>query len=121
MVEGEDFDMEDEDHDTKRATERMSLKHKTQSQWAKSMIKADYQKMPNRAELEEMLRQGEKLRTKQMGFEDGDQSDENADDIINEYDQDDIDDENNLRSKLGKGVMNMDFMKKLKLGKEKRI
>ena len=51
-----------------------------------------------------MLRQGEKLRTKQMGFEDGDQSDENADDIINEYDQDDIDDENNLRSKLGKGV-----------------
>lgn len=47
-----------------------------------------------------------------MGFEDGDQSDENADDIINEYDQDDIDDENNLRSKLGKGVMNMDFMKK---------
>jgi len=113
MVEGEDFDMEDEDHDTKRATERMSLKHKTQSQWAKSMIKSGLSKdASNRAELEEMLRQGEKLRTKQMGFEDGDQSDENADDIINEYDQDDIDDENNLRSKLGKGVMNMDFMKK---------
>ena len=68
-----------------------------------------------------MLRQGEKLRTKQMGFEDGDQSDENADDIINEYDQDDIDDENNLRSKLGKGVMNMDFMKKLKLEKRREF
>ena len=68
-----------------------------------------------------MLRQGEKLRTKQMGFEDGDQSDENADDIINEYDQDDIDDENNLRSKLGKGVMNMDFMKKAEARKEKNL
>ena len=59
-----------------------------------------------------MLRQGEKLRTKQMGFEDGDQSDENADDIINEYDQDDIDDENNLRSKLGKRCYEYGFHEK---------
>ncbi|CAX40453.1 U3 small nucleolar RNA-associated protein, putative [Candida dubliniensis CD36] len=112
MVENDEFNI-DEDHDSKRAIERMSLKHKTQSQWAKSMIKSGLSKdSSNRVELEEMLRQGEKLRIKQMGFEDGDQSDEDIDDIINEYNQDDINHENKLKNKLGKGVMNMDFMKK---------
>ncbi|KAL6449718.1 UTP14 U3 small nucleolar RNA-associated protein 14 [Candida maltosa Xu316] len=111
MVEGEDLE-DAEDHDMKRATERMSLKHKTQSQWAKSMIKSGLSKdASNRAELEEMLRQGERLRGKQLGFEDGEQSDDDAEAIINEYDNDDDERDNGLRTKLGKGVMNMDFMK----------
>ncbi|RCK66054.1 U3 small nucleolar RNA-associated protein 14 [Candida viswanathii] len=105
-------DEEADDHDVKRATERMSLKHKTQSKWAKSMIKSGLSKdASNRAELEEMLRQGERLRDKQVGFEDGDQSDEGAEDVENEYDHDDEEKDDKLRSKLGKGVMNMDFMK----------
>ncbi|EER30479.1 conserved hypothetical protein [Candida tropicalis MYA-3404] len=108
----DDEDLEGDDHDVKRATERMNLKHKTQSKWAKSMIKSGLSKdASNRAELEEMLRQGERLREKQVGFEDGNQSDEEAENVINEYDHDDEDKDDKLRSKLGKGVMNMDFMK----------
>ncbi|EGW33805.1 uncharacterized protein SPAPADRAFT_134765 [Spathaspora passalidarum NRRL Y-27907] len=109
LVESDDEDTED--HDLNRARERMTLKHKTQSSWAKSMIKSGLTKdANNRAELEEMLRQGEKLRAKQMGFEDGEQSNDEVSDIEREYDQDDEDD--SVRSKLGKGVMGMDFMKK---------
>ncbi|CAI5756168.1 unnamed protein product [Candida verbasci] len=98
---------EEEDQDMKRAKERMSLKHKTQSKWAQSMIKSGLSKdASNRSELEEMLRQGEKLREKQINY-DIDHSDENVSEIEKEY-------ENELeqdRSKLGKGIMNMKFMK----------
>lgn len=109
----ESDESEDEDHDFKRAQERMTLKHKTQSQWAKSMIKSGMSKdASNRGELEEMLRQGERLRTKQLGFKEGDQSDDNVSDLEKEFanDNDEADDEK--RSKLGKGVLAMDFMKK---------
>lgn len=99
-----------EDHDMKRAEERMSLRHKTQSKWAKSMIRAGITKdASTRAELEEMLRTGEKLRTKQLGYENGDQSDSGVSDIEKEYEQDEDDLEE--RTKLGKGVLAMDFMK----------
>lgn len=112
MVEGSDAESDAEDHDLKRAKERMSLKHKTQGSWAKSMIKSGMSKdASTRGDLEEMLRQGEKLRTKQLGFEDGDQSDDNISDIEDEYDNDDKDADDQLRSKLGKGVLGMDFMK----------
>mgnify|MGYP001140729869 CR=1 FL=1 len=112
MVEGSDAESDVEDHDLKRAKERMTLKHKTQGQWAKSMIKSGLSKdASNRAELEEMLRQGEKLRTKQLGYEDGDQSDDAISDIENEYDRDDEEADNQLKNNLGKGVLAMDFMK----------
>lgn len=111
MVEGSDMESDGEEHDIKRAQERMSLKHKTQSQWAKSMIKSGLSKdADNRGELEEMLRQGERLRAKQLGYEDGDQDDRGVSDIEAAYDDDQEEDDAN-RSKLGKGVLNMDFMK----------
>ncbi|KAG7663068.1 uncharacterized protein J8A68_003411 [[Candida] subhashii] len=100
---------EDDDADLKRAQERMSLKHKTQSSWAKSMIKSGLSKdASNRAELEEMLRQGEKLREKQMGFPEGEGgSDEDVSDIERDYNN-----EQEIDTKgLGKGVMEMEFMK----------
>ncbi|GMG44749.1 unnamed protein product [[Candida] boidinii] len=63
--------MEDEDPeeaDAKRAQERMSLKHKNNSQWARSMIKSGMMNdKENRDQMEESLRQGEKLRMKQLG------------------------------------------------------
>lgn len=104
----EESDDDDEDHDVKRAQERMLLKHKTQLLWAKSMIKSGLSKdASNRGELEEMLRQGERLRAKQLGYEDGNQSDKGASDIEAEYQE-----EEPAVPKLGKGVLEMDFMKK---------
>lgn len=109
LVEGSD-ELDPEDHDMRRAEERMSLKHKTKSKWAQLMIKSGMSKdAETRGELEEMLRQGERLRAKQLGYEDGDQSDGGVSDIEKEYSNDRDDSE--LRSKLGKGVLNMDFMK----------
>ncbi|CAH2350181.1 U3 small nucleolar RNA-associated protein 14 [[Candida] railenensis] len=111
LVEGSDMESDGEEHDAKRAQERMTLKHKTQSQWAKSMIKSGLSKdASNRGELEEMLRQGERLRTKQLGHEEGEQSDNGVSDIEADYDNEE-EDESGSRSKLGKGVLNMDFMK----------
>ncbi|KAK6461199.1 small-subunit processome, partial [Scheffersomyces coipomensis] len=110
LVEGSDLESDGEDHDMKRAQERMSLKHKTQSNWAKTMIKSGMSKdASSRAELEEMLRQGEKLRSKQLGHEEGDQSDDDVSDIEKEYNNDINND--SIKSKLGKGVLAMDFMK----------
>ena len=74
----------------------------------------DYQKTHQIADdLEEMLRQGEKLRSKQLGYEDGDQSDQDVSDIEDEYAKDDETNETDdiNRNKLGKGVLAMDFMK----------
>lgn len=110
LVEGSEAESDVEDHDMKRAQERMSLKHKTQSKWAQSMIKSGLSKdADNRAELEEMLRQGERLRAKQLGYEDGDQSDDAISDLEKEYDGEE--DQQDLKNKLGKGVLAMDFMK----------
>ncbi|KAK6457385.1 Utp14 protein-domain-containing protein [Scheffersomyces xylosifermentans] len=110
-VEGSDMESDGEDHDLKRARERMTLKHKTQSQWAKSMIKSGLSKdASNRGELEEMLRQGEKLRSKQLGYEDGEQSDDGLSDVENEYAKDNEEADENIK-KLGKGVLGMDFMR----------
>lgn len=110
LVEGSES--EDEDHDKKRAQERMTLKHKTQSQWAKSMIKSGMSKdASSRSELEEMLRQGERLRAKQVGHEEGEQSDDQLSDLEREYANDDVERDEKSRSSLGKGVLAMDFMK----------
>lgn len=110
--EGDDWEDAD-DKDMKRAEERMLLKHKTQGKWAKLMIKLGLLKdADSRAELEEMLRQGERLREKQMGHAEGDQSDLGVLDIEQEYQKDDAVAEDALRSRLGKGVLAMSFMKK---------
>ncbi|KAG7888670.1 hypothetical protein KL908_005030 [Ogataea polymorpha] len=108
LVEGSD--VEDEDADYKRAAERMSLKHKNTSEWAKSMIKSGMSKdKESRDELEEMLRQGEKLRQKQLGYDEGESETDERDavDIAAEQIIDDTE-----RAKLGKGLMAMDFMKR---------
>lgn len=111
LVEGSD-ESDADDHDMKRAEERMSLRHKTQSKWAKSMIKSGITKdASTRAELEEMLRNGERLRAKQLGYDEGDQSDGGVSDIEREYANDNSEAEEYERSKLGKGVLAMDFMK----------
>lgn len=112
LVEGSDAESSDEDHDRKRAEERMSLRHKTQSKWAKTMIKSGITKdASSRAELEEMLRAGERLRTKQLGYNDGEKSDNDVSDIEKDYENDNYDEEDEERAKLGKGVLAMDFMK----------
>lgn len=114
LVEGSDFESDNEEHDLKRARERMNLKHKTHSNWAKSMIKSGISKdASSREELEEMLRKGEALRSKQLGYNEGEQSDNSASDIEQEYqnDKNNAEHEEEVRSSLGKGLMSMDFMK----------
>ncbi|CCE82469.1 Piso0_002196 [Millerozyma farinosa CBS 7064] len=114
LVEGSDFESDNEEHDLKRARERMNLKHKTHSNWAKSMIKSGISKdASSREELEEMLRKGEALRSKQLGYNEGEQSDNSVSDIEQGYqdDKDNAEHEEEVRSSLGKGLMSMDFMK----------
>lgn len=120
LVEGSEAESDDEDHDRKRAEERMSLRHKTQSKWAKSMIKSGITKdASTRAELEEMLRAGEKLRSKQLGYNDGERSDGGVSDIEQEYENDNEEAEAAEKGKLGKGVLAMDFMKAAEEKKKK--
>lgn len=109
LVEGDESD--DEAHDVKRAKERMTLKHKNNSQWAKSMIRSGMSKdQENRSEMEEMLREGERLRSKIMGRDENDSDNDDKD--ISDLEKDDqMSDEETVASKLGKGVMAMDFMK----------
>lgn len=124
MVEGSDYESDKEDHDLKRAEERMSLKHKSQTPWAQSMINSGMSKDANaRAELEEMARKSEKLRAKQLGGSNGD-SEENLSDIEKEYARDEllVEDDNSKGKKLGKGILDMDFMKQAdKRNKEKNL
>ncbi|CDK29989.1 unnamed protein product [Kuraishia capsulata CBS 1993] len=106
-LEGDDGD--DEEADLQRARERMSLKHKNQSAWAKSMTKSGMTKDKEaRDEVESMLRQGERLRMKQLGRDGEDEDQRDLDDMERELEEENV--EVDL-SKLGKGVMNMDFMK----------
>ncbi|KAH3671280.1 hypothetical protein OGAPHI_000503 [Ogataea philodendri] len=111
LVEGSDEDEEDLDY--KRAAERMSLKHKNNSEWAKTMIKSGLSKdKETRDEIEEMLRQGEKLRQKQLGRDQEDDSDDRGVSDIDVEEAEPSEAEEKLRSKLGKGLMAMDFMKR---------
>ncbi|KAL3232555.1 U3 small nucleolar RNA-associated protein 14 [Nakaseomyces bracarensis] len=97
-------DESDTEHDIKRAKERMTLKHKTNSKWAKDMIKHGMTNdKETREEMEEMLRQGEKLREKIIDKQSG-ESDNNISDL-----DDDNDSEAPVVGKTG--VMNMAFMK----------
>lgn len=112
LVEGSDAESDEENHDRKRAEERMSLRHKTHSKWAKSIIKSGITKdASTRVELEEMLRSGERLRSKQLGYQDGQGSDDGVSDIERDYNNDDEELDQEEKGKLGKGVLAMDFMK----------
>ncbi|CAD6638554.1 CEI_1a_G0039280.mRNA.1.CDS.1 [Saccharomyces cerevisiae] len=107
-------DEDNEDHDIARAKERMTLKHKTNSKWAKDMIKHGMTNdAETREEMEEMLRQGERLKAKMLDRNSDDEEDGRVQTLS------DVEDEEKeniysevLKSKLGKtGVMNMAFMK----------
>jgi len=110
LVEGEYSD--DDEHDSKRAQERMSLKHKNNSAWSRSMIKSGLSKDKEaREEMEEMLRRGESLKSKILDRDEdddefGDTNNMNLDADV-EYNSD-----SEVRENLGKtGVLNMAFMK----------
>ena len=93
--------------------ERMTLKHKTQGKWAKDMIKHGMSKdKETRDEMEEMLKQGERLRSKILGHDEDEESDNNASDL-EQHDEDlDSKDQHSERENVGKtGVLNMAFMR----------
>ncbi|TID28131.1 hypothetical protein CANINC_002668 [Pichia inconspicua] len=110
--------IENSDHEDdemyQRAKERMTLKHKNTSAWAKKMIKSGMSKdKANRDELEEMMRQSDSLKLKQLGKRNGEESsddDRNLSDLEHDIEKaENVDDEK--LSKVGKGVLAMDFMK----------
>ncbi|SCW00235.1 LAFE_0B12420g1_1 [Lachancea fermentati] len=109
----EDFEESEDEQDIARARERMSLKHKTTSKWAKDMIKHGMTKdKETREEMEEMLKQGERLRSKVMGNSSEDDSDDRISDLEND-DKGNFPETDISRNNVGKsGVMNMSFMKK---------
>ncbi|CAI8505785.1 unnamed protein product [Pichia kudriavzevii] len=110
---GSDLEEDKEDSNYHRAKERMTLKHKNTSQWAKQMIKSGMSKdKSTRDEIEEMMRQSEKLKQKQLGKKDGESSDDERDLSDLENDVDNVENlDNEKLSKIGKGVLAMDFMK----------
>lgn len=103
-------DESDEEHDVARAKERMTLKHRAHSKWAKDMVKHGMANdSETREEMEEMLRQGERLKSKIID-RNSDEEDENTN--ISDLERDDYQDNAEAKTKLGKtGVMNMAFMK----------
>lgn len=107
-------DEENEDHDIARAKERMTLKHKTNSKWARDMIKHGMTNdAETREEMEEMLRQGERLKAKMLDRNSDDENDGRVQTLsdVEDEEKENVDSEA-LKSNLGKtGVMNMAFMK----------
>ncbi|AGO12898.1 AaceriADL353Cp [[Ashbya] aceris (nom. inval.)] len=104
-------DESDTDRDVARARERMSLKHNTKSKWARDMVKHGITKdKETRDDLEEMLRQGERLREKVMGHAEGSESDTDVSDLEKDDESPELDAPS--RGDVGKtGVLNMAFMK----------
>ncbi|KAK7203810.1 small-subunit processome [Myxozyma melibiosi] len=106
--EDEDVDDDEEGYDklVARARERMQLKHKNTSKWARDMKRMSLNKdKSNRAELEEMLRRGEELTQKVAGSDD----DSSGDELPEDNDEDEG--ESASGSKKAKGIMQMKFMK----------
>lgn len=113
-----DEESDQEDHDIKRAQERMSLKHKNQGKWAKRMVSQGLTKdAETRGEMEEMLRRGESLRKKMSARDDNDgdeQIDSNlGDDQFLSQNRDALvdPDEPAEGANLGKGLLGMKFMR----------
>ncbi|CAB4252607.1 similar to Saccharomyces cerevisiae YML093W UTP14 Subunit of U3-containing Small Subunit (SSU) processome complex involved in production of 18S rRNA and assembly of small ribosomal subunit [Maudiozyma barnettii] len=105
-------DESDTELDIARAKERMTLKHKTNSKWAKDMIKHGMTNdAETRDEMEEMLRQGERLKAK---IQDRNSDDEDERKGLSDIETEQVDEVENTKMKdvLGKtGVMNMAFMR----------
>lgn len=116
---------DDEEHDIRRAQERMSQKHKTKNKWAKDMIKHGMTKdKATRNELEEMLKTSEALRAKMLGKKSLDEdSDMDSDDEQRFIGQDDDEDGEGINAEkegLGKGVLAMKFMRDAEEAERKR-
>lgn len=105
-------DESDDDMEAARAKERMTLKHRANSKWSKDMFKHGMAKdQETREEIEEMLRQGERLKQKMLDR--GAESEEDA--KLSDIEKEEIDTSEDLRSRetVGKtGVLNMAFMRK---------
>lgn len=99
----------DEEADLARAKERMTLKHKSNSKWAKDMVKHGMTNdKETREEVEHMLRQGELLKKKVLDHSADQEENVNLSDIEREDEE--------LSTKVQKnpgksGVMDMAFMK----------
>lgn len=101
---GELSEEDEEEQMRKRALERASLKHKTTSKWAKRMIEHGMSKdADTRAEMEEMLRQGESMRQKVVGGGSDDSDSGDDGDMADVF-------ELNEQQEPRKGVMAMKFM-----------
>ncbi|GAV56095.1 hypothetical protein ZYGR_0AZ02670 [Zygosaccharomyces rouxii] len=100
----------DEEADVARAKERMTLKHRANSKWAKDMVKHGMTNdAETREEMEEMLRQRERLNTKVIDH-DSEEDDPDLSDIEREEEKEQS--QGISGEKLGKsGIMNMAFMK----------
>lgn len=102
-------DESDVDADVARAKERMTLKHKANSKWANDMVKHGMTNdAETREEMEHMLRQGERLRTKILDRHPDEQ--DNA--SLSEIEKEEKELDETAQEKPGKsGVMDMAFMK----------
>ena len=103
-------DEDEEERELARAQERMTLKHRANSKWARDMVKHGMANdVQTREEMEEMLRQGERLKAKIID-RNSDEEDEEAN--ISDLERDAYQENSELRDSVGKtGVMNMAFMK----------
>ncbi|KAK5781911.1 hypothetical protein RI543_000562 [Arxiozyma heterogenica] len=103
-------DEDNEEREIARAQERMTLKHRANSKWARDMVKHGMTNdVQTREEMEEMLRQGERLKAKIID-RNSDEEDENAN--MSDLERDTYQEDAQLRDSVGKtGVLNMKFMK----------
>ncbi|QLQ81786.1 hypothetical protein HG537_0G00400 [Torulaspora globosa] len=104
-------DESDDDQEAARAKERMTLKHRANSKWSKDMFKHGMANdQETREEIEEMLKQGERLKQKILDRGSESEQDARLTDIEDEDHK--ISEDVPLRENVGKtGVMNMAFMK----------
>lgn len=101
-------DESDDDHEAARARERMTLKHRANSKWSKDMIKHGMANdQATREEIEEMLRQGERLKEKML-----DHNSEHEDEAgLSDIEREGVEQESPEKRTVGKtGVMDMAFM-----------
>ncbi|CCH60428.1 hypothetical protein TBLA_0C06330 [Henningerozyma blattae CBS 6284] len=105
---------DEEDAEIARAKERMTLKHRANSKWAKDMVKHGMSNdKETREEIEEMLRQGDRLKDKILGYNDNeDRDNRDINDLEDEYGDEDQEAADAKTRNIGKsGIMNMQFMK----------
>lgn len=101
-------DESDEDHEAARARERMTLKHRANSKWSKDMVKHGMANdQETREEIEEMLRQGERLKEKML-----DHDSEQEDNVsLSDLEVEDREREGQKKHVGKTGVLDMAFMK----------